>query len=278
VRAHFERGSRPASQAGTQASRAPQGIAPKIDLSHISKPGDVLKAILAKKQEEEAEARQSRMPQRPQRCAGAQGPAPPVVAAAPPIAAPAQPGTAQDRSPAPLRAAHRRPAVPAARHCHASAVWRGGRQGAGWRRRAQRPAVAVAPPVVAVVVKPPSCPSRPRSPAARRRATRRRQAARRSLQCSSGSPVHPPPSPEPLRFRLRRLLVAPEAAAPAATAAPACSRKLPMLLPPPAPLISPLTAPRGTRTLLRPLRRCPRGAWSCRKPGLVRFTRRPRSW
>ena len=54
VRAHFERGSRPAGQSGSQASRAPQGITPKIDLSHISKPGDVLKAILAKKQEDEA--------------------------------------------------------------------------------------------------------------------------------------------------------------------------------------------------------------------------------
>src|ERR1035438_8334645 len=57
VRAHFERGTRPAGQAGTQASRASQGITPKIDLSHISKPGDVLKAILAKKQEDEAVAR-----------------------------------------------------------------------------------------------------------------------------------------------------------------------------------------------------------------------------
>ncbi|MGB7987361.1 MAG: translation initiation factor IF-2 N-terminal domain-containing protein, partial [Terracidiphilus sp.] len=65
VRAHLERGSRSASQSGSSASRAPQGIAPKIDLSHISKPGDVLKAILAKKQEQEAEARQSHLPQRP---------------------------------------------------------------------------------------------------------------------------------------------------------------------------------------------------------------------
>jgi len=48
VRAHVERGSRSSSQASTQGSRAPQGIAPKIDLSHISKPGDVLKAVLAK--------------------------------------------------------------------------------------------------------------------------------------------------------------------------------------------------------------------------------------
>src|ERR1039458_2127690 len=52
VRAQFKRAAR-TSPASTTASRAPQAIAPKIDLSHISKPGDVLKAIQAKKQEEE---------------------------------------------------------------------------------------------------------------------------------------------------------------------------------------------------------------------------------
>src|SRR5208337_2812391 len=57
VRAHFERGKGSASHAGAGSSRAPQPIAPKIDLSHISKPGDVLKAILAKKMEDEEEAR-----------------------------------------------------------------------------------------------------------------------------------------------------------------------------------------------------------------------------
>ena len=39
---------------GTKSSRAARpdadGVKPKIDLSHISKPGDVLKAILAKQQ------------------------------------------------------------------------------------------------------------------------------------------------------------------------------------------------------------------------------------
>ena len=65
VRAQFERESRPASQPSAQPSRASQVIAPKIDLSHISKPGDVLKAVLAKKQEEEAEARRAHAPARP---------------------------------------------------------------------------------------------------------------------------------------------------------------------------------------------------------------------
>ena len=137
VRAHFKRGSRPASQAGTPASRAPQAITPKIDLSHISKPGDVLKAVLAKKQEEEAEARQSRLPLRRTAAAPAPEPAPPTppaaVVAKPPAGA-RQTGTAQDRSPAPYRAAHRRPASCAARHCHPPACQSCGRQGAPCRR------------------------------------------------------------------------------------------------------------------------------------------------
>ena len=76
VRAQFERGSRAAGHAGAASSRAPQAITPKIDLSHISKPGDVLKAILAKKKEEEEEARHPHGPAKPRL-------RPPAKAAAP---------------------------------------------------------------------------------------------------------------------------------------------------------------------------------------------------
>src|SRR5689334_20523536 len=62
VRAHFQHGSRGAGHVSGAASRASQAITPKIDLSHVSKPGDVMKAILAKKQEQEAEARKSHVP------------------------------------------------------------------------------------------------------------------------------------------------------------------------------------------------------------------------
>jgi hypothetical protein len=56
IRIYEGRGRDPHRYTSTkQASRAPQAIEPKIDLAHISKPGDVLKAILAKKQEEETE-------------------------------------------------------------------------------------------------------------------------------------------------------------------------------------------------------------------------------
>ena len=90
VRAHFSADSRPASNAAPSRHGAP-GIVPKIDLSHISKPGDVMKAILAKKQEEEQETRHVRVPARPE--PPAKPAAPPAAAAAPPVAtaAPARP-------------------------------------------------------------------------------------------------------------------------------------------------------------------------------------------
>src|SRR3954467_11721183 len=54
VRTHFGHAAvRPSGYASGGSSRAQQTVQPKIDLSHISKPGDVMKAILAKKQEEE---------------------------------------------------------------------------------------------------------------------------------------------------------------------------------------------------------------------------------
>src|ERR1700679_2265248 len=95
VRAQFERNSGRSSQ-GSAGSRASQGQQqPKIDLSHVSKPGDVLKAILANKQKEEQDARASHAPMRPQPspAVSVARPAPPPapVAAAAPPAAPARP-------------------------------------------------------------------------------------------------------------------------------------------------------------------------------------------
>jgi translation initiation factor IF-2 len=52
VRAHIEGASKSTQHAAGASGRGAQAIAPKIDLSHISKPGDVMKAILAKKKEE----------------------------------------------------------------------------------------------------------------------------------------------------------------------------------------------------------------------------------
>src|ERR1700728_1604194 len=79
VRGYFERGSRPAGSGGA-GSRSEQENRPKIDLSNISKPGDVLKAVLARKQEAE---RQAQFPGRPA--------APPVVVRPPASTTPASP-------------------------------------------------------------------------------------------------------------------------------------------------------------------------------------------
>jgi len=159
VRAHFSRGARHAGTATTSASRAPQVIAPKIDLSHISKPGDVLKAIQAKKQEEEAEARRSRLslkrtavePEKPP-----VRPAPPAAVAVKPPAAPAKPEprkiVPQPRSAPPI-VAHPVITPAIASRPPAKAVVAKAPAGA-----APRPAVVVAPPTVAVVVKPPAKP------------------------------------------------------------------------------------------------------------------------
>ncbi|MGA7342679.1 MAG: translation initiation factor IF-2 N-terminal domain-containing protein, partial [Terracidiphilus sp.] len=77
VRAHIERGDRSSAHAGGAGARQ-QPIAPKIDLSHISKPGDVMKAILAKKKEEEEEARHAHLPAKPAAAQPARPPAPPA--------------------------------------------------------------------------------------------------------------------------------------------------------------------------------------------------------
>src|ERR1700739_2385959 len=92
VRAQFQHG-RQAGHTSSGSSRASQTIAPKIDLSHVSKPGDVMKAILAKKQEQEAEARKRHLPQRPVTTAAPKvpaKPAPAVVSVAAPSATPAR--------------------------------------------------------------------------------------------------------------------------------------------------------------------------------------------
>jgi len=156
VRAQFERGSK-ASGSGA-SSRASQGITPKIDLSHVSKPGDVMKAILANKQKEEDEARQSHLPKAPAKTpppAAPVRPTPlPVVAAAPPPAKPEprkivpQPRSAPPIvvPPAQPAIASRPPAGPVVAKAPAGSV------------SPSRPAVVVAPPPAAVVVKPPVVP------------------------------------------------------------------------------------------------------------------------
>lgn len=103
VRAHI-RGSAEAQSSSARSARPLRGeeeIKTKIDLSHISRPGDVLKAITQKK-----EAAAAPPPPRPV--------APPVAAkpaAAPPTAKPTSPAPVPAPTPAPAPA----PPAPAAR-------------------------------------------------------------------------------------------------------------------------------------------------------------------
>ncbi|MDR3792488.1 MAG: translation initiation factor IF-2 [Terracidiphilus sp.] len=140
VRVHFHRNDSPASHAGSGAARHTQGIAPKIDLSHISKPGDVLKAILAKKKEEEEQARLAHAPKRtvavtPPPAPAAAAPVPPPVVAVP------------SARPEPRRIVPQPRQAPPIVHQPAA------------------PAIASRPPAVAVVAKPPAAtaaaPARP---------------------------------------------------------------------------------------------------------------------
>ncbi len=119
VRGHFG-GDRSAGHGSSASSRTGQAITPKIDLSHISKPGDVMKAILAKKKEAEEEARHPHGSTRPRcSCACCKGCAAPVATpVAPPTAvvAPARPEprriVPQPRSAPPIVSAS------ASRSCH----------------------------------------------------------------------------------------------------------------------------------------------------------------
>ncbi len=178
IRAHFQREARAAGPSSAPA-RGAQPIAPKIDLSHISKPGDVLKAVLARKKEEEAEARQPQRPAAPPAAKPAASAGARTVAAPPPSApqaaapAPAAPRkiVPQPRSAPPIVAAppapqpaiaSRPPARPVVAKAPGTPADRA--SSPGWKAAASAtaparpPVVVVAPPPGTVVVKPPVAP------------------------------------------------------------------------------------------------------------------------
>jgi len=107
VRGYFKRGGRGATPRASQPEAKP-----KFDLSHVSKPGDALKAILERKQAETAA--RSAPPPRPAVTVAPPANRPPVVAAKPVVAsAPAPAPVAAPVAAAPVVAAA--PAVPAPR-------------------------------------------------------------------------------------------------------------------------------------------------------------------
>ena len=241
---------------GAASSRGPQTIAPKIDLSNVSKPGDVLKAILAKKQEDEVEARRSHLPPRPPAPPNAPPrPAAPVAAApvapaarpeprkimppvrqAPPIVAPPPPPRAIGAKP---------PAGPVVAKAPIAPV-------------TARPAVAVVPPPVAVVVKPPVAASAPAREAAEPAAVAPKPqapAAPAPTAASVEAPVAATPAaiaPEPSAATApvveRAAAPTPQAEAstpaPVAAAAPAAPRAPEPPAPPVRRVVMPQTGPR----------------------------------
>ena len=232
VRTHFgHTPSRPALS--TSASRAQQSIQPKIDLSHISKPGDALKAILAKKQEDELAARRSHAPAKPASPPATQAapakPAPPVVAVAHPAVAPARPEPRKivppvrqappiiSPPPAPPAIASKPPAAPVVAKAPAGAA------------APARPAVAVVPPQGVTVVKHPAAPAahpraveaaKPPTPAAQHAPASQAPAMAAPVAAAVAPAVSAPPAPVP---------VTPPPATPVEAAVPA-----PVAPPPPA--------------------------------------------
>jgi translation initiation factor IF-2 len=156
VRAHFQHGRQGGHTAGS--SRSAQTIAPKIDLSHVSKPGDVMKAILAKKQEEEAEARRSHMPPSKAATSAPKAPAKPTPSAVSVAAPPVAPARPEPRRIVPQP----RPApaiVPPAAPAIASKPPAGAVVAKAPAAAVTRPIVTVVPPTV--VVRPPAGGSTP---------------------------------------------------------------------------------------------------------------------
>ncbi|HUY94349.1 MAG TPA: translation initiation factor IF-2 [Terracidiphilus sp.] len=225
VRAHFGKGAKAAAHAAS-ASRASQGIQPKIDLSHVHKPGDVAKLIAEKKKADEDAARRSQISraaaQKPAATAPVAKPAPakPVVAPAPPAApkpepkrvVPAARQAPQIISVPPKQAAisSRPPATPVVAKPPAAPA------------PAQRPAVATAPPVT-VVVKPPVAP-----PA---RAPEAAPPAQAKPAAAVAAPPAAPPTPAPVAE------AAPASHAPAAIAPEPVKTAPPVEAPPPAPVV-----------------------------------------
>ena len=258
VRAHFNHASgRPAGHGGG-SSRGAQTIAPKIDLSHVSKPGDVLKAILAKKQEAEAEAHRP-----PVRTAPAPATKPVVKPAAPPapaataVAAPAPPAprkiVPQTTRPAPpiisapanRAIASKPPAGPVVAKPPANAV-------------APKAAVAVVPPSASVVVKPSVAPApreaqpaetpapaaKPQPPAAAAPiAPVEAPTAPAPVAEAPAAPVTQAEKPAAAPAAATPVSVAPVAAAPSAPA-PAPAPESPAPAPPVRRVVMPQTGPR----------------------------------
>jgi translation initiation factor IF-2 len=135
VRAYLQRGK--SGSAG--AARVEAAPKPKIDLSHVSKPGDVLKAILQKKEQEAAAVPPRAATPAPTAAPPAKPAAPPPVATRPAATAAPAPAAPEVAKPAPRRIVPQpRPAAPIV------------------AAPPQTPAIAAKPPAGPVVARPPA--------------------------------------------------------------------------------------------------------------------------
>src|SRR5579864_5702150 len=253
VRAHI-RGSSEAQSPSARSARTLRGeeeIKTKIDLSHISRPGDVLKAITQKKEAAAAP------PVRPA--------APPVAAkpvAAPPVARPTPPPPAPPTPAAPPPAARPEVVAPVAEKAVAPAPPAAVQAPPAPPRPAAPPPVAAAPPAPPVTAsaapQPPAGAPRPPAPPANV-ASAQPPAPRMIVPQTGPRPVYKAPPPRP---------VAPvaQAGAPAGTMRPAPGRPVPgqPIFQRPRPMVPGGGPPRplrpGERRPMHPTRQAPAGA------------------
>jgi len=228
VRAHFQRGSKPAGS----ASRTEAESKPKIDWSRVSKPGDVLKAIQQKKDQEAAAAAAPR----PQVTAPVVTPPAAATPARPVVAAPVAP-PAEQAKPAPRRI------VPQPRQAPPIVTV----------APPQSPAIAAKPPAGPVVARPPVTAGPPVAavaPPSTAPVVARPAAVSAPVQPAQAAPVPvvaPPPAPQsstpvaatPVQAAVPEVQ---EAAAPVAASPAAASAQ------PPRRVIMPQTGPRPVYT------------------------------
>jgi translation initiation factor IF-2 len=284
VRAHFGKAGRATAHA--PSARAPQGIQPKIDLSHVHKPGDVAKLIAEKKKADDEAARRSQISRaaaaKPAAAPAAKAaPAKPAVAAAP--QAPAKPEPKKvvppaRQAPPIVSVPPKQPAI--ASRPPATVV----AKPAAGTAPAHRPALATAP-AGTVVVKPPVAPPArapeaapaPAKPAAPAPAAPAVLAA--SVPAAEVVPVAPPVSPEPAKAALRAEAPAPEPVIekPAEEAVAVPEPVEPEAPAAPAPAIRRVVMP---QTGPRPVYKAPAASAAAAAPGAVQrgkpiFDRRP---
>jgi translation initiation factor IF-2 len=280
VRAHFSQEAKPAAHPGAAPARhAAPTIVPKIDLSHISKPGDVLKAVLAKKHEEEEEARHPHVAAKPAAPAAPktaapvahEAPAAPARPAAPPPRPEPRKIVPQPRSAPPIIAPPPAPPAIASRPPAGTVV----AKPPAVPTPATRPVVVVAPPAAAsAAIKPPVAPVlREEPPRPMERPAAKAPAASAPV---SAAVLEPPVAEAPVAETGLAAAEAKTAPMIAAESAPAPRRRDRELAAPQRRMVMPQTGPRPVyKASIVPPAGAAAGAASGLQRGKPIFDRRP---